>query len=151
MCEWRAVRLTNKIHGHIGIYSLIGVKMGIRALEEFRALGLSDHVRIVSHAGLVPPVSCLNDGLQISTGATLGHGAISVAPDLAEPAAEFTCAGKTLTITLKPEIAAQIRDDIARGVALYGHSPKYWKYVEHLAKRYRFTLNRKEIFDITAK
>ncbi|MBP5487963.1 MAG: formylmethanofuran dehydrogenase subunit E family protein [Bacteroidales bacterium] len=168
--EWRAVRLTNKIHGHIGIYSLIGVKMGIRALEEFRALGLSDHVTIVSHTGLVPPVSCLNDGLQISTGATLGHGAITVvsgfpvgagndgvvAPDSdrgssAEPSAEFTCEGKTLVLSLKPAVAAQIRDDISRGVALYGHSPKYWKYVERLSKRYRFTLKRREIFDIVAK
>ena len=29
--EWRAVVLTNDIHGHLGIYSTLGAKMGLRA------------------------------------------------------------------------------------------------------------------------
>ena len=37
--EWRAVTLTNEIHGHLGIYSTLGAKMGIRARELFRERG----------------------------------------------------------------------------------------------------------------
>ena len=78
--EWRAVILTNEIHGHIGIYSTIGAKMGIYALELLsRLCNKAEELKVLSFAGSRPPISCFNDGLQISTGATLGHGAIESA------------------------------------------------------------------------
>ena len=78
--EWRAVILTNEIHGHIGIYSTIGAKMGIYALELLsRLCNKAEELKVLSFAGSRPPISCFNDGLQISTGATLGHGAIEIA------------------------------------------------------------------------
>lgn len=78
--EWRAVILTNEIHGHIGIYSTIGAKMGIYALELLsRLCNKAEGLKVLSFAGSRPPVSCFNDGLQISTGATLGHGSIKIA------------------------------------------------------------------------
>ena len=78
--EWRAVILTNEIHGHIGIYSTIGAKMGIYALEFIsRCCNKMENLKILSFAGSRPPISCFNDGLQISTGATLGHGSIKIA------------------------------------------------------------------------
>ena len=78
--EWRAVILTNEIHGHIGIYSTIGAKMGIYALELLsRLCNKAEELKVLSFAGSRPPVSCFNDGLQISTGATLGHGSIKIA------------------------------------------------------------------------
>ena len=147
--EWRAVVLTNEVHGHLGIYSTLGVKMGLRALEEFDALGLKGPVSIVSHAGLVPPVSCLNDGLQISTGSTLGHGLISVPPTSSPAAsAEFTCEGLTLCLSLKKEYDAQIRADISAATKSYGRSPEYWATVRDLALRYTAEWDRAEIFDV---
>ena len=76
--EWQAVTLTNEIHGHLGIYSTLGAKMGIRARELFRKRGAEGEMQILSFAGNVPPVSCLNDGLQVSTGASMGHGLFAV-------------------------------------------------------------------------
>lgn len=38
--EWRLVVLTNEIHGHLGIYSTIGVKMGLRVKEILRPRGM---------------------------------------------------------------------------------------------------------------
>ncbi|MDD5507267.1 MAG: nucleoside hydrolase [Bacteroidales bacterium] len=75
--EWRAGVLTNELHRHLGAYAIIGTKMGLRAREYFRAG--HDQLKVVSYAGSIPPVSCLNDGLQVSTGATLGHGLIRIA------------------------------------------------------------------------
>lgn len=75
--EWRAAVLTNELHGHLGIYATIGVKMGIRAREYFN-IGVDD-IRVVTFAGHRPPVSCMNDGLQVGTGASVGHGLIDVA------------------------------------------------------------------------
>lgn len=70
--EWRAGVLTNELHGHLGIYATIGVKMGIRAREYFN-IGVDD-IFVTTYAGHKPPISCMNDGLQVGTGASVGHG-----------------------------------------------------------------------------
>ncbi|MBR5403508.1 MAG: formylmethanofuran dehydrogenase subunit E family protein, partial [Bacteroidales bacterium] len=91
--ERQLVELVNRFHGHIGIYSMLGVKMGLYVKDIFSADGLTGHIGIVAYTGSVPPVSCLLDGLQASTGSTLGHGLIKVAPTPAPPRAKatFTC------------------------------------------------------------
>lgn len=145
--EWRAVVLTNEIHGHLGIYSTLGAKMGLRARELFREMGLEGEMSVLSFAGSVPPVSCLNDGLQVSTGASMGHGLFAVSPG-EEPSvkARFTCGGDSLDICLKPEYEALIKADIKQGVSLYGHTPEYWEYVRKLALRYWLEWDRSQVF-----
>jgi len=148
MEEWRVSVLTSEIHQHLGIYSVVGAKMGLRAREYF-GVGL-DKLQILSHAGLHPPVSCLNDGLQVSTGATLGHGTISVAMErTALPEAEFIQEGRRILLRLKPEILKRIREDIARGVRQYGDlTPAYFDFVRGLSISYWMDLDRKNIFEI---
>lgn len=146
--EWRAAVLTNELHGHLGIYATIGVKMGIRAREYFD-IGVDD-IEVTTWAGSRPPVSCMNDGLQVGTGATVGHGLITVAEvDRPKPEAEFRFKGKTLRLTLKPEYAERIRQDVQRGIARYGDlTEPYWQYVRELALRYWLDFDRHEIFDM---
>ena len=162
--EWRAVILTNEIHGHIGIYSTIGAKMGIYALELLsRLCNKAEELKVLSFAGSRPPVSCFNDGLQISTGATLGHGAIEIAKSCAESkehadarvAAIFRfraiCGTEAkemqLRVWLKEELMQQIAGDIANAVKQYGHTPDYWLQVRRLALDYWQQWNRAEIFE----
>ena len=45
--EWRKVTLTNALHGHLGIYSTLGAKMGLRACEEMAR----DEMEIISLDG----------------------------------------------------------------------------------------------------
>ena len=99
---------------------MLGVKMGLYVKVFFNADGLTGHIGIVAYTGSVPPVSCLLDGLQASTGSTLGHGLIKVADSSAPPRAEatFTCGGRSISVALKPEYESQIRADIRRGVEL---------------------------------
>lgn len=146
--EWRAGVLTNELHGHLGIYATIGVKMGIRAREYFN-IGVDDIV-VETYAGHKPPVSCMNDGLQVSTGGTVGHGLISVAEgEPVRPEARFSFKGKTLRLKLKPEYTAQIRRDVQRGVELYGNlTEPYWNYVKGLALKYWRDFDRHEIFEM---
>ena len=162
--EWRAVILTNEIHGHIGIYSTIGAKMGIYALELLsRLCNKAEELKVLSFAGSRPPVSCFNDGLQISTGATLGHGAIEIAKSCAESKEHadarveaifrFRAIGGTevkemqLRVWLKEELMQQIAGDIANAVKQYGHTPDYWLQVRRLALDYWQQWNRAEIFE----
>ena len=146
--EWRAGVLTNELHGHLGIYATVGVKMGIRAREYFN-IGVDD-IEVTTFAGRKPPVSCMNDGLQAGTGASVGHGLITVADtDHPRPEARFTFKGKTIRLALKPEYAERIRRDVRRGIELYGDlTEAYWLYVRELALRYWLDFDRYEIFDL---
>lgn len=146
--EWRAGVLTNELHGHLGIYATVGVKMGIRAREYFN-IGVDD-IEVTTYAGRKPPVSCMNDGLQVGTGASVGHGLITVAEvEHPRPEARFTFKGKTIRLALKPEYAERIRRDVRRGIERYGDlTEAYWLYVRELALRYWLDFDRYEIFDM---
>ena len=147
--EWDAGVLANELHRHLGVYAIIGVKMGIRALEYFGA-GI-DELSIVSHAGLVPPYSCMIDGLQVSTGATLGHGLISVASgNPPEPVADFTYMGRTIRLSLEKETAKKIASEIRELNLIHGlDSEIYWELVRILAIKYWAQLDRHVVFEIS--
>ena len=84
--------------------------MGLRSREILKTpLG---KIRVISLAGDDPPLSCLNDGLQVSTGASLGRGTISVSDVTFEPAAIFVNNGCRLKLELKKEVLQKIRSQI---------------------------------------
>ncbi len=146
--EWRAGVLTNELHGHLGIYASIGVKMGLRAREYFN-IGVDD-IAVVSYAGSKPPISCMNDGLQVSTGGTIGHGLITVANDARiRPEASFTFKGKTIRMKLKQQYASQIRNDVSEGIRRHGDlTEAYWLYIRSLAIKYWQEFDRHNIFEM---
>jgi pyrimidine-specific ribonucleoside hydrolase len=144
--EWNAALLANEFHRHLGIYSLVGVKMGIRARELLNA-GV-DALRVISHSGSSPPLSCLSDGLQVATGASLGRGAISLDPVESSPAAVFIKGEARLRLQLKPEISTQIESDIKNAVQKHGAiTPAYWRAIRKLSIQYWLEMNRRDIFD----
>lgn len=147
MKEWKIVVLTNEFHEHMGIYSILGAKMGLRAREYFH-LGI-DELEILSFAGSTPPVSCLNDGLQVSTGATMGHGTITLGEGQVNPKAHFTFKDRVIEINVRPDIRKKIKKDVGYGIQTYGlESTEYWEYIRKLALEYWMELDRFEIFDI---
>lgn len=148
--EWRASVITGELHGHLGVYAIVGVKMGQRA-REYMGVGIDD-VKIESYTHTSPPQSCMNDGLQVSTGGTLGHGLINV--DCKDsvcgcPKARFTYGGKDILIALKPSVQKEIDDALMQAVIEYGLcTDDYWDRVRELALYYMVELDRREIFDI---
>ncbi len=146
--EWKANVMTDEFHGHLGVFSIVGAKMGIRARAYF-GVG-PDEMTVVSYAGLKPPYSCLTDGIQVSTGATLGMGTISVATGApSAPSATFTCKGKTIRITLKPEYLDLVNADINEGIVKFGMADDgYWKLVRRNAIKYWLEWDRNRIFTL---
>ena len=144
--EWEAAVIAGELHRHLGIYSVIGVKMGIRAREYFHA-GI-DAMQVISYAGMIPPISCMNDGLQVSTGATTGHGLLRVDESDARPFAEFSYNGMTLKVTLKKEIADRLNSELDQLVKINGiDSDIYWELLREKSILFWDTLDRHEIFD----
>ena len=149
--EWRVTVLTNEIHDHLGIYSILGAKMGLRARELLQA-GVDD-IQVLSYAGSRPPLSCLNDGLQVSTGATLGQGAICLSADTEKRAeAEFRAAGRAVRLRLNRESSERIASDLAEGIRRHGNlTPAYFDYVRQLAIRYWLEIDRKTAFEVVSE
>jgi len=143
--EWKACVMTNELHRHLGIYSIIGAKMGLRAREIMDAP--VDDMRVESYAGSRPPLSCLNDGLQVATGASLGRGTITVHEDAPRVAATFHYQDRSVTLTLDPRIIRRIRQDIQATIEQYGNlTPAYFHRVRTLSLDYWLELDREQIF-----
>ena len=144
--EFKACLITNELHRHLGGYSLVGAKMGIRARE---LLGAPfDSLEVISFAGSRPPLSCINDGLQVSTGASLGRGAIRVKED-ARPKATFIYRNTELTLTLKPAYQDLIESGISDGLEKFGAlNPDYFDYIRELSIKYWLDFDRTELFDV---
>ncbi len=92
-----------KLHGHFGPYLNLGIKMGLLALDLLEVKGYFD-LSVEVELEYRPPMSCLIDGLQISTGCTMGKGNIRVKENPSIIKALFKSDHKTILITLKPEI-----------------------------------------------
>ncbi|MFW6189241.1 MAG: CooT family nickel-binding protein [Planctomycetota bacterium] len=88
------------MHGHLGPYLVYGLRMGRLA---GRRLGFEGHfdLTVTAFTGRRTPVSCMLDGLQMSTGATLGKGNIEVREvKEGRPSAVFNSRGESLEIRL---------------------------------------------------
>jgi formylmethanofuran dehydrogenase subunit E len=96
-----------KLHGHAGPYLNLGIKMGLLALEILKAKGYFD-LSVEAELEYRRPMSCFVDGLQISTGCTMGKGNIRVKNQPGKINALFTTENKNLRITLKPEIVESL-------------------------------------------
>ena len=146
--EWKANVMTDEFHGHLGVFSIVGAKMGIKARELF-GVG-ADMLEVITYAGSKPPYSCLNDGIQVSTGATVGMGTIHLANHRkTEPTAVFTYGNRSVRISLKKEYLEQVDADIKEGIIKFGlMDDGYWKLIRHNALKYWVEWDRNKIFDI---
>jgi len=95
-------------HGHLGPFLIIGMRMGLVALKRLDAKGHFD-MRAIVETGLKTPLSCIVDGVQMSTGCTLGKGNIKVI-DKKKPKATFIKDDMILEIELKEDIFKFVRE-----------------------------------------
>ncbi|HUW82612.1 MAG TPA: nucleoside hydrolase [Phycisphaerae bacterium] len=147
--EWFAQLLMNELHQHLGAYSVIGVKMGLRAAE---VLNAPQHgMTVVSHVDPTPPVSCLNDGIIVATGCTPGRALFSQGKaDAGKVAAAFTYNGRTATLVLKDTYRDQVRRRIQalrRTSSLEDHA--YWQGVRELGLDIWENWHRGDLFTVT--
>jgi pyrimidine-specific ribonucleoside hydrolase len=142
--EWKAVLLTNELHRHLGMWSIIGAKMGIRAREFLGAP--FDQLEVISFCGYKPPFSCTNDGIQVSTGASLGRGTITNT-HLGKPEAIFIYKDKRVLLRIKPEVKKEIGKVIKELSGKYGfRSPQYFRELDKISVKYWLEWDRKKLF-----
>ena len=121
--------------------------MGLRAREFFNVA--LDELQVESHAGLKPPLSCVNDGLQVATGASLGRGTITVLTNGA-PACEaiFSYGDRRLRLRLKPEFAKRIASDMAELEKRHGGiTPAFFQDVRGVSLQHWLNFDRRTMFE----
>jgi formylmethanofuran dehydrogenase subunit E len=94
-----------RFHGHIGPYLALGLKMGLLAKELLQGNPFSLHAEI--HTDTQPPRSCMVDGIQYSSGCTLGKGNIAIRKD-SHLFGIFTKEGQSVTIKVRPAIVESL-------------------------------------------
>jgi pyrimidine-specific ribonucleoside hydrolase len=145
--EWLAQILTSELHEHLGAYSVIGVKMGLRAAE---LLNAPQHAMTVgSHCAAHPPVSCLNDGIIVATGCTPGRTLFTHIPGpRGSTQVTFSYNGRRITLALKSEYEERIRSEIQTLLKRNTLAEQaYWDGVRALGLDIWENWHRRDIFE----
>ena len=112
--EWSGDLLERAIefHGHGGPFMVIGLRMGLLALKHLDAGGWFD-LRCLVSLRWRPLDSCVVDGIQSSTGCTMGKHNIEI-DEREGISASFFKNDENLRITLRKDIEEKIRNTLAK-------------------------------------
>jgi formylmethanofuran dehydrogenase subunit E len=95
-------------HGHNGPFLVLGLKAGDLSN---RLLGREPFgTRVEIHSNPKPPQSCMVDGIQFSTGCTMGKGNISLHPGNGSVRAIFVNSKGALELKLQPWVLGEPKD-----------------------------------------
>jgi len=100
------LKLIEKFHGHLGPYAVLGYRMGLIANEKIGTDCFSKNAIVFT--GFSPPISCIIDGLQLSSGCTLGKGNIKVIEENCAKVVFSKKSGEKIEIKLKDNIREEI-------------------------------------------
>lgn len=101
-----ALKQIEQFHGHLGPFAVIGYRMGLIANKKLSNDPFKK--KAIVFTGTDPPLSCIVDGIQISSGCTYGKGNIVVKNEGIAKVEFFTENGKKIEVKLKPFIKKEI-------------------------------------------
>jgi formylmethanofuran dehydrogenase subunit E len=107
-----------KLHGHLGPFLVIGVRMGDLAK---RYLEVDDkgsrRLELSIKTPLSTPFSCVIDGIQTSTSCTVGNRKLKIENSTKEITAHFKLQNskKTIRISVNPKIAETLISEMSKG------------------------------------
>ncbi|MGQ9624680.1 MAG: FmdE family protein [Candidatus Bathycorpusculaceae bacterium] len=117
-----------KLHGHLGPFLVIGVRMGVIAKKI-----LNNNLYATVKTPFLTPFSCVVDGVQAATTCTIGNQRLKIEDSSGEIAAYFKTLNphKTLRIIVNPETVKALVDKLSEGIPNedlaweIAHKPEY--------------------------
>ncbi len=94
-----------KFHGHLGVFLVLGLKAGLYAKEKLENDSFKMYACIETKP--FPPFSCFIDGVQVTTGCTMGKMNIEL-KNGNSILVRFTKGGSQLTLMVKPDLLEEI-------------------------------------------
>jgi formylmethanofuran dehydrogenase subunit E len=95
-----------KFHGHLGVFLVLGLKAGLYAKRILGNNNFEMHAHVETNP--FPPLSCFVDGIQVSTGCTMGKRNIEL-KNGDSLSVKFTKGNKQLLLWVKPTLLEQFR------------------------------------------
>lgn len=106
-----------RFHGHMGPFLVLGFKMGLLAKKILNCDPFTATAEI--HTGKRPPSSCILDGIQFTSGCTLGKGNIRLEEDT--DIYGIFKSSQTVTIRVRPQIVEGIAAAREETLEEYAH------------------------------
>lgn len=109
-----AIRRAQELHGHLGPFLVIGVKIGELAKKE-----LNGKMEALIKVPIATPFSCIIDGIQASTQCTVGNRRLIIENSEKEITIHFKLQNsqKALRIYVKPQLVEELKQSLSQGVA----------------------------------
>ena len=107
-----------KLHGHMGPFLVIGVRMASLAKRILNLEEESSQLRITLQVPLYTPFSCTIDGIQATTKCTVGNQKLMIKRSAKRIEACFKLdSSKILRISVNEKILDELTENISEGVA----------------------------------
>jgi formylmethanofuran dehydrogenase subunit E len=107
-----------KLHGHLGPFLVIGVRMGELAKRHLQVDDKTNcRLEVNIKTPFFTPFSCVIDGIQASTSCTVGNRKLKIENSAKEITAQFRIQNskKTVTISVNPKIAETLVSEMSKG------------------------------------
>ena len=114
------IRNAEKLHGHLGPFLVIGVRMGILAKRILNANAWeSGKLRVTAKLPLLTPFSCVIDGIQATTQCTVGNQKLRIENSQAQIIVcfELQNSDKALKIHVNPKITDELKNRYSTGAS----------------------------------
>jgi formylmethanofuran dehydrogenase subunit E len=99
------LREAEKFHGHLGAFLVLGLKAGLYSNEILGKDLFVTHARVETES--TPPRSCFVDGIQLTTGCTMGKRNIELMEG-DSLSVTFTKNNRQLTLRIKPALLKEL-------------------------------------------
>lgn len=114
------IRDAEKLHGHLGPFLVIGVRIG-RLAEKILTTKRNKNVKLQVHVKLpmLTPFSCILDGIQTTTKCTIGNQKLKTENSQKEITAHFILQkpDKSLKVTVNQKMIEELTNKISEGVS----------------------------------
>jgi pyrimidine-specific ribonucleoside hydrolase len=133
-----------QFHGHLGPFVVAGARMGMIGLRAVEAKGYFDIEVTCEGPFAKPPQACFLDGIQVTTGATMGKRTLtSVQADQIVIRVRNTRTGKTAELRPTPALmgllgsfkSGDAQRPAAQGVGAHGPAPQDYERLEAIARK----------------
>ena len=114
------IRNAEKLHGHLGPFLVIGVRMGSLAKRILNANTWEvNELRVTARLPLLTPFSCIIDGIQATTQCTVGNQKLRIDNSQAQIIVHFEQqnSNKTLRIQVNPKIIDELKNRFSKGAS----------------------------------
>jgi formylmethanofuran dehydrogenase subunit E len=133
-----AIKDAEKLHGHLGPFLVIGVRMG-KIAQKILDINIRENGKLRAYAKIpvLTPFSCILDGIQATTNCTIGNQRLRIENSKKEMIVCFEL-DKAISISVNQEAVEKLMNRISKGAS---NEELAWD-IAHMAENQLFTIEK---------